>query len=267
MAMSASAEARQNSVDGVLLGVAQVPDRVADDLFAVVDALDGSPPLRRTLVDPALSVAQRRQTATVLLQGKIDPVALQVVTHAVGLTWRSGRGLADAIERQAVRATLLTAQKAGRLDEVEESLFRFGRVVDADRELRAALGNPQAPLALRQHVVAQLLGAKAPAETLTLAQRAVKARRRTFDLTIENYLLVSAQLRRRIVATVRVATELTAEQQARLRAALTAQAQRPVEVQVVVDPAVVGGVRVEMGDEVIDGSVAGRLEAARRQMT
>jgi F-type H+-transporting ATPase subunit delta len=99
-----------------------------------------------------------------------------------------------------------------------------------------------------------------------LAQRAVAAGDHTFDITLEGYLLISAALRRRSLATVVVAHPLTADQEARLEAALTAQMKRPVNLMVVIDPNLVGGVRVEIGDEIIDGSMAGRFEAARRQL-
>jgi F-type H+-transporting ATPase subunit delta len=152
------------------------------------------------------------------------------------------------------------------VDEVDETLFRFGRIVDADHELRSTLADRNAPLEARQSLVTTLLEGKVPPETIALARRAVAARSRTFDLTLAGYLVVSAALRRNSLATVTTATALSTEQEARLQAALTAQVNRPVTLMVVVDPNLVGGVRVEIGDEVIDGSVSGRLAAARRQL-
>lgn len=266
MRISSRAEARQGAVDGVLLKAGTVNERVAGDLFGVVDLLDATPQLRRALTDPNVDAQVRQGLADRLLSGKVDQVALDVFIAAAGQAWASGRGLATALERQAVRASLAHAEQAGRLDELEETLFRFGRVVDADHELRSALGNPTAPLETRRALVRTLLDGKAPAETLALAERAVAARNRTFELTLEQYLNLSAAIRRRVVATVRVAAPLTPEQEARLAATLSSQAGRAVNLHVVVDTSVVGGIMVELGDEVIDGTVAGRLADARRHL-
>ncbi|MPN53291.1 ATP synthase subunit delta [bioreactor metagenome] len=131
-------------------------------------------------------------------------------------------------------------------------------------ELRDALSDNRQPLAARQDIVARLLDGKAAPATVVLARRAVVARERTFADTVDGYLALAAAQRSRAVATVRVAVPLTAEQTARLQNALNKQLGRPVSMHVVVDPAVLGGVRVEVGDEVIDGTVASRLDEARK---
>ena len=97
-----------------------------------------------------------------------------------------------------------------------------------------------------------------------LAKRAVVARERTFAQTIEGYVTLAAAQKNRVVATVRVAQPLTDDQRDRLRAALARQVGREVAIQEVIDPDILGGVRVELGDEVFEGTVSGRLEAARR---
>ncbi len=266
MAVSANAEARQGAVDSVLSGVGTVPPGVDDELFAVADALEASAQLRRALTEPSLPVEDRKAVARRLFDGKVSGVVISVLEAAIGQSWRSGLALVSAIDRQGVRAVLLTAEQEGTLDDVEESLFRFGRIVDSDHRLRVTLGDSNAPLETREALVTRLLSGKVPQQTLALARRAVMARGRTFDLTLESYLQVSAALRRRSMATVYAAHPLSADQEARLREALAAQARRPVTLMVVIDPSLLGGVRVEMGDEVIDGSMAGRFEAARRQL-
>lgn len=266
MAMSANAEARQGAVDHALTGLGTVPAGLSDELFAVADVIQGSAQLRRALTEPALPVADRRAVAQQLFSGKVSAEAITVLDEALGQNWRGSSAFVGALDRQGVRALLLVAQQAGRVDEVDETLFRFGRIVDADHELRATLADRNAPLEARQSLVTTLLEGKVPPETIALARRAVAARSRTFDLTLASYLVVSAALRRNSLATVTTATALSTEQEARLQAALTAQVNRPVTLMVVVDPNLVGGVRVEIGDEVIDGSVSGRLAAARRQL-
>jgi F-type H+-transporting ATPase subunit delta len=163
-----------------------------------------------------------------------------------------------------VRAQLAAADEAGNLGEAEDELFRFARTVESSPELRNTLANRGATVAQRQELVEELLHGRATEATVVLAQRAVTARERTFAHTIEGFVTLAAAQRNRVVATVRVATALTAEQRTRLQASLSRQAGREVAVQEVIDPSVVGGVRVELGDEVVEGTVAARLLAARR---
>ena len=266
MGMSANAEARQGAVDAVLTDLRTVPAGLSDELFAMADVLGGSAQLRRAVTEPAFPVEDRRAVAGKLFGGKVSALAVSVLDAAVSQNWRSGLAFVSAIERQGVRAVLLEAEQKGNLDEVEQTLFRFGRIVDSDHQLRTTLADRNAPLEARMSLVSTLLQGKVPPESLALARRAVAAGDHTFDVTLESYLLISAALRRRSLATVVVAHPLTADQEARLQAALTAQAKRPVNLMVVVDPNLVGGVKVELGDEIIDGSMAGRFDAARRQL-
>ena len=119
-------------------------------------------------------------------------------------------------------------------------------------------------MAKRQELVEQLLASRATTATVALAKRAVAARERTFAHTIEGFVTLAAEQKNRVVATVRVARPLTPEQRERLRQSLSQQVGREVAMQEIIDPGVLGGVRVELGDEVIEGTVADRQEQARR---
>lgn len=262
--MSGALNARLGELDGVL-DEQQVSAELAEQLFAVVDLLDRQPSLRRALTDPGIDPDARAALIEALFGNRISEPARAVVRAASSLRWGSTSGLSAALERQAVRATLGCAQGAGTLDHVEDELFRFGRLVDGDPGLRAAIGDRSAPLELRRALVSDLLAGKVDAATDVLAQRAVAARERSFDLTLDGYLTVAAALRDRAVAHVVTARPLTPEQAARLASALGRQLGREVTLQLAVDPEVIGGVRVTVGDELIEGTVADRLESARRQ--
>jgi F-type H+-transporting ATPase subunit delta len=257
------AEARISSLDSVLdeLGGG---DQIAGELFAVVDALDSSGMLRRSLTDPNITDADRQGLASQLLAGRVSEPTLKLVTSAVADRWPGGRTLAAALERQAVRAELGRAQAAGELDETEDSLFRFARLVDSSPELRNTLADRRIELANRQKLVDQLLQGRVGASTIALARRAVGARERTFENTIEGYVALAAAQQNRLLATVRVARPLSQEQSQRLRAALSAQAGRDVAIQEIVEPGLLGGIRVELGDQIIEGTVASRLDEAKR---
>lgn len=263
--MSSTQEARLSELDGVLDSL-QVTAQLAEELFAVVDLLDRQPALRRALTDPGAGSAVRATLIDSLFADRLGAATKEILRAAADLRWGSASGLAAALERQGVRAMLSAAQQAGSLDTVEDQLFRFERVVSADAGLRAAISDRSAPLATRQQLVSDLIGGRADPVTTELARRAVAARTRSFELTVNGYLTAAAALRQRALAQVVVARPLSPEQHDRLTAALARQLGRDVSLRVVVDPDVLGGVRVTVGDEIIEGTVAGRLEDARRQL-
>lgn len=260
----AAEEARLDSLDKVLDNQQPV-ESLAADLFAVVDAVDGQPALRRALTDPGTPVEGRQHLVRSLFGGKISDEATTVVAEAASQRWSTGREFTNAIERQGVRSQLLAAQNSGQLDDVEDQLFRFERLVAGEPRLRDALSDRAVPMDGRRELVRGLLEGKASPVTVTLAQRAVAARERTFANTVESFLTLAAKLRSRTIATVVVAKPLDQEQIDRLRAALGRQVGHEVDVHVIVDPKVIGGIRVELGDEVIEGTVSSRLEDARRR--
>lgn len=263
--MSAIQEARLSQLDGVL--DEQSVDGLAEELFGIVDTIEAQPSLRRALTDTTAADDARSQLARDVFEPTVSAQASRVLDAAVRLRWNTSGAFMSALERQAVRAVVVHAQRVGILDEVEDQLFRFARTVDANPDLRQMLANRQVPLAARRQLVSELVQGKVLPETALLAVRAVAASQRTYDLTVEYYLTVAAAQRNRAIALIEVARPLSADQTERLRAALTAQYGRPITLHVVVDPAVLGGVRVQIADQVIEGTVAGRLLDARRQLS
>jgi F-type H+-transporting ATPase subunit delta len=261
--MTVATDARVSSLDR-MLDDSQVGDTFASDMFAVVDALEASPTLRRAVTDPGTPESARRALVHGLLDGKVDKAVVDLAAEAATLRWAGGRTFAAALERQALRAQLVTADRRGELEDVEDQLFRFARFVESSPDLRNVLGDRAIDRSRRQELVGELLSGRATESTIVLAKRAVVARERTFAQTIEGYVTLAAAQKNRVVATVRVAQPLSDDQRDRLRTALAKQVGREVAIQEVIDPDILGGVRVELGDEVFEGTVSGRLEAARR---
>ncbi|HMI34386.1 MAG TPA: F0F1 ATP synthase subunit delta [Propionibacteriaceae bacterium] len=261
--MTLPSDARLSSLDR-MLDESQVGDTFATDMFAVVDALEASPTLRRAVTDPGTPEGARRALVHGLLDGKVDRAVADLVAEAATLRWAGGRTFAAALERQAVRAQLIVADRRGELEDTEDQLFRFARLVESSPDLRNVLADRSVDRSGRQELVGELLRGRATESTTKLAKRAVAARERTFGHTIEGYVTLAAAQKNRVVATVRVAKPLSSDQRDRLRAALTKQIGREVAIQEVMDPDILGGVRVELGDEVFEGTVADRLEEARR---
>ena len=161
-------------------------------------------------------------------------------------------------------ALLAVASDEQQLDEVADELFRFARVLEGSDELREALTDPHLPAARRQQIVEDLLSGKATDVTVSLISMVVGVGRgRDLPRIIDRLVEVSAKRNQRSVAEIRSAIELTDDQRARLGAALEQATGGPVEVKVIVDPTVLGGIVTQIGDTVIDGSVRHRLSQLR----
>ena len=261
--MTAATDARLSSLDR-MLNESEVGDNFAAGMFAVVDALGSSATLRRAVTDPGTPEGARRALVHGLLDGKVDKEVVDLVAESATLRWAGGRTFAAALERQAVRAQLIVADRNGDLENTEDELFRFARLVESNPDLRNTLSDRSIDLTRRQELIGDLLRGRATVATRLLAKRAVVARERTFGHTIEGYVTLAAAQKNRVVATVRIAKPLSSDQRGRLQTALGRQIGRDVTIQEVIDPGILGGVRIELGDEVFEGTVVGRLEAARR---
>lgn len=249
----------------VLAGVT-VEEGLGDELYSVARLLDSTGTLRRALTDPARSAANRVELVERLLAGKISTQALQIVTAAVGGRWSGSRDLGDALDDLSVQAEVAYADAQGKLDEIEDELFRLDRVVTAERALSDKLSDRNIPAGPRQELIRGLLAGKADAVTVRLAERAVDGRGRSFAASMRSYQVAAATRRNASIATVRVAADLTEGERTRLADVLGRQYGRQIQLNVIVDPKVIGGVRIDIGDEVIDGTISARLDEAQRRI-
>ncbi|MER6529439.1 F0F1 ATP synthase subunit delta [Streptomyces sp. NPDC001508] len=241
--------------------------RLADELAAVTALLDREVSLRRVLTDPAQPGEAKAELVRRLVGGQISGPATDLVSGMVRSRWSQPRDLVDALEVLADVADLTAAQRVGRLDSVEDELFRFGRIISSSTELRAALTNRGAGATAKTELLHRLLGGRADATTERLVTRLVTAPRgRSLEAGIESLSKLAAERRDRTVAVVTSAVPLSDTQKRRLGAALAKLYGRTMHLNLDVDPAVVGGIRVQVGDEVINGSIADRLEDAARRM-
>ena len=241
---------------------------VSDELFSVVRLLDRSGQLRRALGDPTTVKASKESLLDSLLGEQLSPLTMGVLKNVIAQRWSSARDLVDAVEVLAVQATFLVAEADGSLDDVEDELFRFSRIVAHDPALRAVLTDRGLEADRKTALLAGLLEDRTHAETLRLVTSLVLAPRgRTLEGGLEEYARIAAEIRERSVARVTSAIRLTDEQEERLSAALCSTLGRKVQLQVDVDPEVLGGLVVRVGDEVIDGTIRHHLRAARIALT
>ena len=240
--------------------------RVGDELFAVVRLLDDEHGLRRALADPSKPAAEKRAVAGRLLHGKISAPTERLVTEAVAATWASPGELSDALEQLAVEALTIVAQNENTLDDLEDDLFRFGRLVSAQPGLRSALIGSTSSDA-KASLLSGLLSDKVSPVSLSLITPVLThPRGRSPQAVLDLCASIAARRREQLIAVVRVATELTAAQRQRLTDTLRSTYGQGIHLNVVHDPAVVGGMSVQIGDELVDGTAASRLAEVRRKL-
>lgn len=170
---------------------------------------------------------------------------------------------ADRVEAYA-ESVLGIVRAEGDLDEVTDELFRFARALEGNDDLWRALGDANLPASRRQQVVQDLLSGRAsPVTTAVVSLLVGVGRARDIPAVVDLVVARAAEERQKEVAEVRSAVDLTDEQRTRLAAALRSATGKQVEVKVVVDPSVLGGVVATIGDTVIDGSVRRRLDQLR----
>jgi F-type H+-transporting ATPase subunit delta len=162
---------------------------------------------------------------------------------------------------------LASEEASGGLDEVEDELFRFARIVDRTPRLSLALSDRGLPAERKTALLDRLLQGRVRPTTRRLVERVVSSPRgRGVGRELEALAELASQRRQRSIAVVTVARPLDADQADRLRVAIARAFGTEVVLQVVIDPAIVGGVSVRVGDEVVDGTVLRRLAEARRQL-
>ncbi|MEO7125313.1 MAG: F0F1 ATP synthase subunit delta, partial [Nakamurella sp.] len=233
---------------------------VGSDLAGVAAVLAGRPQLRRLLTEETAPPEARVSLARRLFDGRVDVQSGGLIALIAGERWSSGRDLVDGVRWLSRTALFLKAERARELDDVEEEIFRFGRILDANPELSMVLDNPATSADARVAIIERLLSGKARPLTLDLLTGlAGDLGGRTFAHGVTELVEQAAQRRDKLVAIATAASPLTNAELERLRAALSGIYARQVLVHVVVDPKISGGLRVRVGDEVIDGSISGQM--------
>ncbi len=218
--------------------------------------------LSGALADPAAPAELRQKVVASVFAG-LSETTRQVVSAAVSQRWSDADGLVAGIEELAIRAAAIASPEV----DIEGELFSFLRVIAANAELELALGGRLGDDEAKGVLVEKLLGGKASAPTVLIVSSLVRQPRgrRVRQLLNRAMKIVSAQ-GGRIVAMVHVASPLSAAQRQRLTEALNGRYAGQVSINEVIDPTVVGGLRVQVADDVIDGSISARLADLRQKL-
>lgn len=240
---------------------------LADDLTAVAELLEREVVITRHLTVPIDDAAPKVRLVQRLFADKVGAPALTLVTAAASARWSNGADLITAVEHVARQALLLSAESAGTVDEVEDQLFRFSRVLDAQPRLDILLGDTATPAAGRVGLLRNVVGSGTNPITVALLEQTVRLLSgQSAHEAITELAQIAVARRGELVAHVGAAAELSDAQRTRLNTVLSRIYSHPVRVQVGVDPALLGGLTISVGDEVIDGALSSRLAAAKTQL-
>ena len=238
---------------------------LARDVLAVAETMDAQPLLRRSLSEPNIPPAQHHHLVESLFGQVLSPEAVGLVEKATDQNWPNGRLMAGAIRDAASRIAWWAAISNDVVEIARQQLFSLIILVDRDPALATSLGDVSRELADRRALVGALTE-KAEAVAGFLAQAATSDTRADFTANLSRQLDILAELRGHRRAIVTTAVPMTPQQRVALKTQLVRLYDSPVDLEAVVDPRVVGGVRVDVGGDVIDGSYKARLDAAREAM-
>jgi F-type H+-transporting ATPase subunit delta len=245
----------------------QVPTGLAQEVFAVADTCHANPSLRTALTAPAVEGVAKAALARDVFGSHLSAPAVDLLSRMVGMRWSTPSEFVDGLDALGVQTVVTEADQTGVLDQLESDLFAFGQAVAGAPELRSALTDRAVPDRFRVELVRSLLAGRTDESTRQLLARVITAPRGlTFETALRQLSEEVAARRERRVATVVSAIALTTQQRDRLLAALSAKFGGQVYLNVVIDADVIGGLRVTVGDQVIDGTIATRLDETRLRL-
>lgn len=242
---------------------------LSEELTAVVTLLLSEPILARHLAEATGEAEAKKQMLARLLSGKVSTATLELLDTVAAVRWSTTSDAIDAVEHVARLALLVRADRDGQADEVAEQLFRFERVLEGQPELNTLLSDHSRAagdrVSLLRDVLSRAGGTNAVAGAL-LAQTVRLMRGERADEAVAELAQLAVSHRGEIVAEIGAAAELSDAQRSRLTQILTRIYHHPVSVQLNVDPALLGGLSVAVGDEVIDATLSSRLVAAASKL-
>jgi F-type H+-transporting ATPase subunit delta len=237
---------------------------VAEQLFSAGRIIGESAQLRATLADPAINAAAKEGLLGKVFGTKLGKGATTLLLSAVTNAWSDQDDLLTGIEDLALRVTALSAPASISID---SELFAFSRVVASDNELELALGTKLGDPSAKSGLVAALLAGKASVQTVIIVSALVQQPLgRRIGALLAHAAAVVADQSGQAIATVTSAAPIAAAQLTSLTKSLTKIYGRELRLNLEIDPSIIGGLRVQVGDDVIDGSISSRINDLRLQL-
>ncbi|WP_346959169.1 F0F1 ATP synthase subunit delta [uncultured Arthrobacter sp.] len=248
--------------------------QLAKELFGILGTVDSSAGLRRALTDPSRSGDEKSALVKQLFGGKVSADAAEIAGGLASSRWASARDIGDALETLAASVVIAVAENKSAvsasgitgLEELENDLFSFNHAVDSSHEVQRALSEPQASPAAKIALAEKLVPGASEEAKVLIGQAVSQPRGLKATKLVSRFAELAAKRQQRWIATVSVTRPLTAAQADRLQAGLNALYGRELKINMNVDPALIGGIRIQIGDEVVDASVLARLGQLQRQL-
>jgi F-type H+-transporting ATPase subunit delta len=261
--MASSTRASKQIASEKLAALGATNLTTALELFAASNALQQNTSLRSVLSDPSAEVAGKEQVVRAVFGAKFSEQTTGLLIELSKLRWSATRDLPAAIEQLGVRV----AAQSANIDQLQAELFAIEQTASSDPELELALSSNR-DAAAKQALISKLFQGKVSEAALALALQAVESGAfKRFAQVVGQYGVWVAEYAGEFVARVRVARELSADQQQRLEAALSSVYGKKLQLNVEVDPEVVGGIHVAVAGEVIDATVVTKISNARLQLS
>ncbi|MEJ5998666.1 F0F1 ATP synthase subunit delta [Corynebacterium sp. H130] len=251
----------QNSDNGIA-----VASQTGAELFSIVEVLDGDRGLRVAVADASATAEQRSGLMRTVFAGKVSQMTLDLAIEAAQRIWSTPREFRSGLVELGRRALLRSAEQQGQLTQVEDELFQLGRILKDEPQLAQLLGDRNTKADRKRELLATVLYGKVTAVTEALAKQAVGRPEANPIDDMATLAGVAAELRGKEVAVVTSAEPLNAVQADQLAAKLGRIYGREMSIHTEVDPSLLGGLIIRVGDEVIDGSTSGKLEKLRTSL-
>lgn len=242
--------------------------RIGNELFTITKVLDDSIQLERALTDPSRPVADKVAVLKELLGDNAHPMTMEIMTDLVSRRWSRARDIANAVEDFGVDAMMYYADATDATLQVSIELSELHSALLNLPVVRAKLYDYQATSEARVKLFREVFSGKTLNKvTMRLAEHATcDLRRRRYLETIQWLINKFSRHMGESMVTVTTATPLKKEQIKRLVEVYSAKVGRQVHINSVVDPTVLGGMRIQVGDEVTDNTVVAQLQNLHRKV-
>jgi len=248
--------------------------QLAKELFGILGTVDSSAGLRRALTDPSRSADEKSALIKQLFSGKVSPDAVEIAAGLASSRWASARDIGDALETLAASVVIAVAENKSAvsasgitgLEALENDLFSFSQAVESNHEVQRALSEPQASPASKIALAEKLVPGASEEAKVLIGQAVSQPRGLKATRLVRRFAELAAKRQQRWIAEVSVTRPLTQTQASRLQAALNGLYGRELKINMNVDPGLIGGIRIQVGDEVVDASVLARLGQLHRQL-